>query len=247
MPEIKRLRMFAGPNGSGKTTLFDTFSRLYSSGPFVNADIFEKMLRESGLIDLNKFGLKSNASQLDYFLSEEASKSLLLKAKNEGYTVDLTINEDFIVNKTKNTNSYEAALAASFVRSLLVKAKKSFSFETVLSHPGKIKELQLAKEQGYRTYLYFVCVDDVSINVSRVEKRIEKGGHPVEPKRVEKRYTDTLKNLYAAVKTCDRGAYLFDNSGGALVLVAQVVSGNMILLVDNPPNWFKKYLLPHYL
>ena len=56
----------------------------------------------------------------------------------------------------------------------------SFSFETVMSHPSKIKELKKAKEKGYRIYLYFVCTDDAEINVNRVANRIEKGGHPVD-------------------------------------------------------------------
>ena len=39
-----RLRVFAGPNGSGKSTLFDSFSKNYHTGLFINADYIEKEL-----------------------------------------------------------------------------------------------------------------------------------------------------------------------------------------------------------
>jgi len=39
-----RLRIFAGPNGSGKSTLFESLSKKYDVGVFVNADNIEKEL-----------------------------------------------------------------------------------------------------------------------------------------------------------------------------------------------------------
>lgn len=56
-----RLRIFAGPNGSGKSTLFDSFSKKYNSGIFLNADVIEKELSTKGFIDLSEFNL--NLSQ----------------------------------------------------------------------------------------------------------------------------------------------------------------------------------------
>mgnify|MGYP003612053472 CR=1 FL=1 len=48
-----RLRIFTGPNGSGKSTLFDSFSKKYNSGVFLNADLIEKELASNRFIDLS--------------------------------------------------------------------------------------------------------------------------------------------------------------------------------------------------
>ncbi|MHC5354802.1 hypothetical protein ACYSNX_11645 [Myroides sp. LJL115] len=48
--EGARLRVFAGPNGSGKSTLFDSFSKKYNTGVFLNADLLEKELSTKGLL-----------------------------------------------------------------------------------------------------------------------------------------------------------------------------------------------------
>lgn len=53
----KRLRIFAGLNGSGKSTLFDSLSKKYNLGVFLNADLIEKELLTKGFLDLNEFNL----------------------------------------------------------------------------------------------------------------------------------------------------------------------------------------------
>lgn len=57
MINAPRLRIFAGPNGSGKSTLFESFSKRYNAGIFLNADVIEKELSTNGFIDLNELGL----------------------------------------------------------------------------------------------------------------------------------------------------------------------------------------------
>ncbi len=39
-----------GPNGSGKSTLFDSFSKKYNTGMFLNADLIENELATKGFI-----------------------------------------------------------------------------------------------------------------------------------------------------------------------------------------------------
>ncbi len=63
-----RLRVFAGPNGSGKSTLFDSFSKKYKTGPFLNADLIEKELATKGYVDLNDYDLSLTQADLDVFL-----------------------------------------------------------------------------------------------------------------------------------------------------------------------------------
>lgn len=245
MQKNNRMRVFAGPNGSGKTTLFKAFSKKYNAGYFVNADQLEKELKETGLIDLKAIPVKATFEDLLLFRKSELAQSILKKAEAENCSVDVEIREGYIVNSSKKTNSYEGAFVASFIRFMLFSNEKSFSFETVMSHPAKVEEMSYAKKIGYKVYLYFVCIDDPEINVSRVEQRVEKGGHPVESKRIIDRYIKTLNNLYPAIKVADR-AYLFDNSSDQQRLIAEVSNGELELKVDEPPSWFMEYVLPHY-
>lgn len=242
MSSQSRIRVFAGPNGSGKTSLYSVISKTYNSGIFINADEIEKILQTKGLIDLSEFGLKVTTKDLELFSSLDDSQSLIAKAKQENSTIDITIAENFIVNKPKKTNSYEAAFTAAFIRYLLVKDQKSFSYETVMSDNSKLRELEKAKKIGFKTYLYFICTDDYEKNIDRVKLRVAKGGHNVDVDRIRKRYFKTLENLAEVIKTVDR-AFLFDNSGKKMDLLAEVYQGKAFKFhTQNLPFWFEKYV-----
>jgi len=233
------LRVFAGPNGSGKSTLYKQISSQFNTGYFVNSDEIEQDISKAGFINLNRFGLKLTQEDLDQFLGRDQSISLLRKAEESGHPISIAIRENMIVDKSRDTHSYEASLITSFIRYHLLENGISYSFETVMSHPSKLDEIDEASERKYRTYFYFVCLDDPLINISRVEIRKEKGGHGVPKDKIVERYYRTLTNLLPAIRTCEK-AYLFDNSGETMVLIAEVFRGEVtILLPENKlPNWF---------
>ncbi len=245
MQKTKRLRVFAGPNGSGKTTLFNEVNEYFNQLPFVNAAEIEYALAKTGLIDLNLFEITATAHDLKDFSKTIDANSLINKAVKEGHTIKIEVAENCLVNKLHNTNSYEASFAASFIRWLLFKKNKSFSFETVMSHRSKLKEINTAKRKGYKVYLYFVCTDLPEINVERVKNRVEKGGHTVNFQKIASRYTSTLKNIYPAIKICDR-VFLFDNSGKKHELIGEIFSDSLQIKTDQLPNWFLQYVLAHY-
>lgn len=136
-----RLRVFAGPNGSGKSTLFEAFSLKYRTGLFLNADNIEKDLATKGYIDLADFGLELKSNDLSDFLKSKDAQSLIEKAKGENLIIDIDIQNNVIVDKEKNTHSYEGALISAFIRFHLQRNKIDFCFETVMSHPSKIEEI----------------------------------------------------------------------------------------------------------
>lgn len=240
----KRLRIFCGPNGSGKSTLFSEFIKnKFNPGLFINSDNIELEISEKNFLDLSNFDLSLTQADLDNFLIEPDSKTLIEKAKTEGFTIEIKISENVILDISKDKNSYAAALISSLIRKHLLLDSRSFSFESVMSHPSKLYELRLAKELGYKTYLYFVCIDDPDVNVSRVDNRVFKGGHAVPADRIKKRYNATLENLYPAMQLVDK-AYLFDNSD-QMNMIAEMENQIITLHVDeeNIPNWFLKYLI----
>lgn len=244
MPKAKRLRVFAGPNGSGKSTLFQEISNQFNTGYFVNSDEIEQEISKTGFINLEKFDLFLEQADLENFLQRSQSKSLLKKATESGHPILFALKENVIIDKSKDTHSYEASLITSFIRHHLLEKRISYSFETVMSHVFKLDEIKKANDKGYKTYLYFVCLDDPSLNISRVQNRKEKGGHDVPEQKIVERYHRTLENLLPALLICQK-AYLFDNSGENMVMIAESFNGQITLLVteNKVPSWFIEHVI----
>lgn len=243
MSKVKRLRVFAGPNGSGKSTLFDSFRQNHHPGLFINSDIVEREILEKGFIDLKSFDLDLTQNDLEKFLQSESAKSLLKKTKDSGHFIDIEIKENIIVDQSKQTHSYEAALVTSFIRHHLLINSINFSFESVMSHPSKLEEIKVAKKLGYKVYLYFICLDSPLINISRVKNRVMKGGHDVDNTKISQRYINTLENLLPSLRLADR-AFLFDNSDD-MTLIAELDNTELTLKVDSDllPNWFIEFII----
>ncbi|WP_447643043.1 MULTISPECIES: zeta toxin family protein [Chitinophagaceae] len=243
-----RLRIFGGPNGSGKSTLFDSLSKKYDTGIFLNADNIEKELATNSYIDLNDYGLTLTQLDLDNFLTQPRSQSLIQKSIDNNHPIHVSIKENIVVDTSKDIHSYEGALISAFIRFHLQEQQLDFCFETVMSHPSKIEEVQEAKLKGYKTYLYFICTDNPGINISRVENRVEKGGHNVAPEKISSRYYNTLNNLIAMIETVDK-TYLFDNSGESLRWLARVQNNDISLLAEPEtlPNWLINYVLKYFI
>lgn len=232
---VPRLRMFAGPNGSGKSTIKDTLPPQWL-GVYINADDMEKSIRADGFLNLAAFEVVADANELQAFF---AASTLLVKAGLAAQAQQLTLVGDRVQFGAVEVNSYLASVLADFIRHKLLAAKVSFTFETVMSSPDKVAFLQKAQQAGYRTYLYFVATEDPEINVSRVQYRVQMGGHPVAEEKIRSRYTRSLELLPEAVAYADR-AYIFDNSGAERVWIAEVTQGNEIeIKTDQMPAWFK--------
>ncbi|MES2629459.1 MAG: hypothetical protein V4616_10875 [Bacteroidota bacterium] len=248
MSEVKRLRVFAGPNGSGKSTLFNRFSKKYRTGFFINADELSKQLDSGSGVHLSDFGLTCAQPDLSQFYTRAEARSLLEKSNKNGNPVDLSITANIISDSKKATHNYEGAVCSLFIRHQLITAGEDFSFETVMSHPGKLDEVRRAKVLGYKTYLYFVCIDDPEVNVSRVENRVRKDGHPVPASLIIRRYADSLHNLRQAIEIFDK-CYLFDNSSEEQFLIGSIEEGKSLTLEVNEdqfPNWFINHVLPMF-
>ena len=248
MQKSNSLRVFAGPNGSGKSTLYEAIKKKNNIhlGCFVNSDEIEKTLKDHGYIDLTTFELECRPVDWSNFAKTKDAKTLLETAKSNTISITIHLTDNKLFCDSRSFSSYYAAYISSFIRHQLLKKKKSFTFETVMSHSSKLNELKLSNKKGYRNYLYFICTDDPEINVSRVANRTDKGGHKVSKKAIINRYPKTLENLYEAIKL-SRRAYLFDNSSNTpLKLIAETYNNQLKIHTDQLPNWFYKYVLTKY-
>lgn len=231
---MPRLRVFAGPNGSGKSTikadLPAALTRL-----FVNADELQHQASTTGFIDLAPFGLHATLPALLQF---HAAHHLLVSKQLTEQARQLGLDGDRVDYRRVPVDAYFAAVMADFIRLSLLEAGASFTFESVMSHPGKIDFMHQARARGYRTYLYFVSTENPEINIDRVAIRVRQGGHPVRPDLIRSRYARSLDLLPEAIAAAHR-AYIFDNSGASAVWLAEITDGTQLeYRHEEIPDWF---------
>lgn len=234
-----RLRVFAGPNGSGKSTIHQLL-RPEWIGAYVNADDIERALGQAGGLDVAGFGLTGPHEPLQArFVAHLAASTLLARNGLQGVASQMRLSPALALTLPPGAvNSYVAAVLADAVRRELLAQGSTFTFETVMSSPDKIDFLREAQQAGYRTYLYFVATDDPAINIARVKQRVLEGGHDVPEDKIRERYTRSIALLDRACAVADR-AYIFDNSGEAHELIAEISHGDELTLhTDALPAWF---------
>ncbi|MEO7906527.1 MAG: hypothetical protein ABIT06_06110 [Saprospiraceae bacterium] len=209
-----RLRIFAGPNGSGKTTIINAIRDTIVDGIkvdfgiYINADdIADALLKNN----FSFFRYKIYPTKNDIISFAQSSGLLdihfsLIRLKSMFSIRDNRINL-FSLKYVQNL----AQLLARFLRECMLRDRKRFSFETVLSHESNIDIMRRAKEAGYKIYLYFVSTESPEINKFRVQVRIKQQGHSVPEEKIESRYFRSLNLLFEAAEEAYQ-CYFFDNS-----------------------------------
>lgn len=232
--DIPRLRMFAGPNGSGKSTIKEIISKELL-GIYINPDEIEKEIQRYDFLDFDHYDIRTTEDEiLDFFMTS----ALLNKADLLEEAQWLKFNDNKLSFFEVSINSYFASVCADFIRKKLLESRKTFTFETVMSSPDKIKLLALAQRLGYRTYLYYIATNDPIINLSRVENRVRQGGHAVPKDKIISRYYRSLDLLIEAVKHTNR-TYIFDNSNHIRSWLCEITDGKSVeLKQDSVPKWF---------
>lgn len=238
----KRLRMFAGPNGSGKSMLIRELSDSgISLGPVINADDIYAEITKRGYIDLNDYGLNS-LTQESWNHAVQDIDEIKSRVFGSNALIPITISDGILLCNPEKMNSYTSALIADFLRYMMLKTGKTFSFETVMSHRSKVDFLSVAKSAGYTTYLYFIATEDSSINISRVGNRVKKGGHDVPADKIEDRYHKSLMLLLPALRAADR-AYVLDNSKQSnFIIMEKGYDSQAVFHTDTVPAWFSEII-----
>lgn len=231
----KRFRMIAGPNGSGKSTLTNLLRKDYAVNFYtvLNADVIFAEVSNS-LSLLSPIPVEED-KLLEYTISSEYNdevKSFFLQRQ-------IYAEGDIIRFTSHNAvNSYTIALLTNFLQHSFILEGLSFSQETVFSHPSKVEALKVAYNAGYRTYLYFVANQDISINLTRISNRVKCGGHDVPIEKVIARAKRSICNINAALPYCSR-AFFFDNSSTEMNFIAEYSKEDgLSVKTEKPPIWF---------
>ncbi len=154
--------------------------------------------------------------------------------------VDVEIDPDRIARQMNPTDPRSVDFAAGkealrlFDRTLA--EGRSLSLETTLTGRTVLGRMQAAKDLGYDVTLRYVAVNDVTMNIRRVEGRAMQGGHWIEPETIRRRVAGSLGNLPAAIVIADR-AVLLDNSGSGHRQVLEIERGRVLFEAPDPPRW----------
>jgi len=241
----KRLRVFAGPNGSGKSTIIDIVRGAgIDLGIYVNADDLKVILDKRGYVDFSEYGITVEQKELEqglressFFVSDQVGNVLsqIRLCENKLYLDDLSLSDIF------------STFIAEFIRVKLLGQCNKFSFETVMSHPGKLEYIKQAHSKGYKVYLYFVALEDPSMNIDRVASRVLQNGHNVPAEKIESRYYRTLNSLTTVIPLVDI-AFFFDNSAEHPILFGKYENKEIEIIEPNlVPLWFHNYVLNYFL
>lgn len=170
-----------------------------------------------------------------------AGKSTLYQINNSLKNLP-RVNVDEIVRELgdwKNPQDvFEAGRIA--VRKIAQYLKEGFSFnqETTLCGKAIIRNILKAKELGYFIELHYVGVDTVQIAKDRVAYRVQNGGHGIPEEDIEKRYSESFRQLNSILGKCDLIAF-YDNTEH-FRRFAICKKGELVRISKNVPDWFSK-------
>jgi predicted ABC-type ATPase len=157
----------------------------------------------------------------------------------------LYINADEIA-RAEGLDAATAQRAAAQRREHAIAERRDLMYETVMSHPSKVAELQRARYAGYEITVHFVAIEDPDINVQRVALRVADGGHDVPIDKIRERHARTLDLAPAALIYADK-ALVFDNSRrgalGGLELQATLEQRRLQVVSASPAPWVTRLMI----
>lgn len=173
-----------------------------------------------------------------------AGKSTLYATKH-GSNGEYRVNSDEIL---KNLGDWrDASLSAKAGKEAVYRIKDyfkrgcSFNQETTLCGHSILRNIKRAKELGYVVVVHYVGLDSVDLAKQRIAYRVEHGGHGIADEDVERRYTESIKNLYTIIPVCDL-VDLYDNTQ-RFRRFAIIRKGKLVRLSKNVPQWFNQTVL----
>ena len=171
-----------------------------------------------------------------------SGKTTLIRALRAARDIALPalyINADDL-RAQRSLDARAAQRLAESLRLQAIAAGRSLLYETVMSHPSKIAELQAAAKVGYAITVVFVATDDPNVNIERVALRVADGGHDVPRDRIRARHTRSLALAPCAIAFATH-AYVYDNTawGTEATQQLQAVLARLTLqpTVERPAMW----------
>ena len=117
----------------------------------------------------------------------------------------------------------------------------SFNQETTLSGKSVIKNIKLAKENGFYVIMNYIGVESSEVAKERVRIRVSNGGHGIPNEDIERRYNDSLNNLKEVIEICDE-INIYDNTEMFREII-DIKNGKVVWFDKKVPSWANDILL----
>lgn len=111
----------------------------------------------------------------------------------------------------------------------------SFNQETTLSGRSIVKNIKVAKENGFFVEMNFIGIESPKLAKERIKLRVKKGGHGIPDDAVERRYIESLENLKLVKNICDR-INIYDNTN-KFKLIMTIENGLITWSDENISKW----------
>lgn len=154
------------------------------------------------------------------------------------------INTDEIVQEYGDWKDFSSQMKAGRKAVELLKSyfesRISFNQETTLCGRSILRNIENARNLGYQVEIHYLGVDSVEICKERIRHRVSAGGHGIPDRDVERRYSESLRNIKKVLPLCSR-VYFYDNTE-SFALTAISKYGEIDLRCPVPPEWLKMIL-----
>jgi predicted ABC-type ATPase len=108
-----------------------------------------------------------------------------------------------------------------------VSRREDFAFETTLAGRTYCRQIQGMKVGGYVIRMVYLWLPSPDLALSRIQARVEAGGHSVPEADVRRRFGRSLANLFLMYRKLINSLYFFDNSGEVPIMIFQEEEGHM--------------------
>lgn len=152
----------------------------------------------------------------------------------------VNIDPDALIKKHEKRTSKNPTLSAGkealAIVNECIESKQDFSIETTLASKVSIRQIKQAKSRGYKIVVIYVGTTHVAINLRRIAKRVENGGHDIPEQDVVRRHTVSRENLIEHFDLIDT-LMIVDNSEKDGELFATVENGHIHKHINTTVTW----------
>lgn len=169
-----------------------------------------------------------------------SGKSTLIEQLGARFTN--IINPDYIAKQINpdNPRSVDLSAGKEAIKEIRKRLEnnETFALETTLSGQFVIRQMKIAKESGYKVYLYYIGLQDVQMHIDRINTRVKEGGHFIETEVILRRYDLSRANMKDALVIADNSV-IMDNSDQEFEILIEMEKGEIKYQTKFLPQWLK--------
>lgn len=142
------------------------------------------------------------------------------------------------ISKEQNADTISAGKIAVRMIDSCIQRKITFTQETTLFGNRIVKEMQLAKELGFKISMFYVGLESLGESLTRITNRVQKGGHGIPEEHVIRRYEKRITDFQKCVPYCDEIVF-YDNQNGFVKVAEYKKETGFHYTNEHRPKWLQ--------